>query len=103
GAVSSDAAVPGAAARRKHKLPSEGRQQGERAEPSEAARAFETEFEVSPEQARLLSADPALALFFREAHAVHPRPKALANWIATELLRELKERSIADLPFAGAA
>jgi glutaminyl-tRNA synthetase len=102
-AGSTDTAGPGAVARRKPKPPHEIRQPSDRAEPSEAARAFETEFEVSSEQARLLTADPALALFFREAHAVHPKPKALANWIATELLRELKERNIAELPFAGAA
>jgi glutaminyl-tRNA synthetase len=101
----SNAASPGpaASARRKQKLPNETKQQSDRAEPSQAARAFETEFGVSAEQARLLTADAALAVFFREAHAVHPQPKALANWIVTELLRELKERKVSDLPFTGPA
>ncbi len=74
-----------------------------RPETSEAARAFEAEFGVSAEQARLLTSDKALADFFREAHRAHSQPKALANWITTELLRELKERSVAELPFSGQA
>jgi glutaminyl-tRNA synthetase len=74
-----------------------------RPEASEAARAFEAEFGVPAEQARLLTSDTALADFFRDAHRVHSQPKALANWITTELLRELKERLVADLPFSGQA
>jgi glutaminyl-tRNA synthetase len=70
---------------------------------SDAAQAFAAEFGVSAEQARLLTADPALTAFFREAHAVHPVAKTLSNWITTELLRELKERSIAELGFSGGA
>ena len=74
-----------------------------RPETSEAARAFEAEFGVPAEQARLLTSDAALADFFREAHRAHSQPKALANWITTELLRELKERTVAELPFSGQA
>jgi glutaminyl-tRNA synthetase len=32
---------------------------------------------------------------------VHDNPKAIANWTANEVLRELKGRSIASLPFTG--
>jgi glutaminyl-tRNA synthetase len=103
GASNAASPAPVPSARRKQKLPNEAKQPSDRAEPSQAARAFETEFGVSAEQARLLTADPALAVFFRQAHAVHPQPRALANWIATELLRELKERKVGELPFTGPA
>jgi glutaminyl-tRNA synthetase len=95
----------GVAAEHKRDAPKEPSPQshGIRTEQSQAAQAFEAEFGVSAEQARLLTADPALTAFFREAHAVHPAPKALSNWITTELLRELKERSITELGFSGAA
>jgi aspartyl-tRNA(Asn)/glutamyl-tRNA(Gln) amidotransferase subunit B len=39
--------------------------------------------------ADLLTADRALADYFEEAVRLHPSPKALANWIMSELLREL--------------
>lgn len=74
-----------------------------RAELSPAARALEAEFGLSSEQARLLTADAALTALFRDALAVHAEPRSVANWITTELLRELKERSVSDLPFSGQA
>ncbi len=78
-------------------------QSAQRSEPSVAARALEAELGVSSEQARLLTHDEALTTFFREAYAVHPQAKSVANWITTELLRELKERKVSELPFTGSA
>jgi glutaminyl-tRNA synthetase len=46
---------------------------------------------------------PGRADFFESAAKGHPNPRAIANWIANDVLRELKGRSIAELPFNGAA
>jgi aspartyl-tRNA(Asn)/glutamyl-tRNA(Gln) amidotransferase subunit B len=40
--------------------------------------------------AELLTSDRALADYFEAAVGAHPNPKALANWIGSELLRELR-------------
>ncbi len=51
--------------------------------------------------AGLLAADPALSRLFDRALEVSGQAKAVANWIVNELLRELKDRTIEDLPFGG--
>jgi aspartyl-tRNA(Asn)/glutamyl-tRNA(Gln) amidotransferase subunit B len=51
---------------------------------------FEEAYGLPPHDAALLTGDRALADYFEEAVRVHPNPKALANWIGSELLRELK-------------
>jgi aspartyl-tRNA(Asn)/glutamyl-tRNA(Gln) amidotransferase subunit B len=48
------------------------------------------QFGLLPHEAELLTGDRALADYFEEAVRIHPNPKALANWIGSELLRELK-------------
>jgi Asp-tRNA(Asn)/Glu-tRNA(Gln) amidotransferase B subunit len=40
-----------------------------------------------------------VADFFDAAAAAHPNAKALANWVANDVLRELKGRSVDGLPF----
>jgi aspartyl-tRNA(Asn)/glutamyl-tRNA(Gln) amidotransferase subunit B len=40
--------------------------------------------------AELLTADRALADYYEEAVACHPNPRGIANWIGSELLRELR-------------
>ena len=66
---------------------------------------FEQELGLPAEDARVLADSPGLADFFEAAVAARPGdPKLLADWIRTELLRELRERSLpetalaADLP-----
>ena len=54
---------------------------------------------LAAEAADVLTGDPALADFFDAAVAVHPNAKALANWVANDVLRELKGRTIGGLPF----
>ena len=49
--------------------------------------------------ADVLTGDPAVAGFFDAAVAAHPNAKVLANWVANDVLRELKGRSIGGLPF----
>jgi glutaminyl-tRNA synthetase len=74
-------------------------------DPSLAARydAFIRTMGLPPELADVLAGDPAVADFFESAAKGHPNPRAIANWIANDVLRELKGRSIAELPFNGAA
>jgi aspartyl-tRNA(Asn)/glutamyl-tRNA(Gln) amidotransferase subunit B len=51
---------------------------------------FVEQYGLPPHDAGLLTSDRALADYFEEAVRAHPNPKALANWIGSELLRELK-------------
>ncbi len=54
------------------------------------------------EQADVLTGDLAVAHFFDAALAVHDNPKGIANWIANEVLRESKGRTVGELAFDGA-
>lgn len=54
---------------------------------------------VTPELADVLTGDEAVAHFFDAALAVYNNPKAIANWMANEVLRELKGRPLEQLPF----
>ena len=56
---------------------------------------------MAAEQADVLTGDLAVAHFFDAALAVHDSPKAIANWIANEVLRELKGRTVNELAFDG--
>jgi aspartyl-tRNA(Asn)/glutamyl-tRNA(Gln) amidotransferase subunit B len=51
---------------------------------------FMTEHGLPLHDAELLTSDRALADYFEAAVRAHANPKALANWIGSELLRELK-------------
>ncbi len=51
--------------------------------------------------ARLLASDPALGELFEQATRVCDHPRTVANWIVNELLRELKDKRVDDLPFGG--
>ncbi|MEW6720186.1 MAG: glutamine--tRNA ligase/YqeY domain fusion protein [Thermodesulfobacteriota bacterium] len=57
---------------------------------------------LSPELADVLAGDPAVSAFFDSAVAAWPNARAIANWTANDVLRELKERPIGELPFGGA-
>jgi len=57
---------------------------------------------ISEDAADLIARDPALANLFAEALAAHPNAQGIANWMVNDLMRELKDRSVADLPFGGA-
>ncbi len=50
---------------------------------------FIEQYALPPYDADLLTADRALADYYEEAVRLHPNPKAIANWIMSELLREL--------------
>jgi hypothetical protein len=55
---------------------------------------------LAPEQADVLTGDLAVAHFFDAALAVHDNPKAIANWVANEVLRELKGKRWMNCAFA---
>ena len=63
---------------------------------------YRAKLDLPESDARLLAANPALGRLFARALEVSDHPRAVANWIVNELLRELKGRRVADLPFGGA-
>jgi aspartyl-tRNA(Asn)/glutamyl-tRNA(Gln) amidotransferase subunit B len=58
-------------------------------------RRFAAAYGLSAEDARVLTATRNLADYFEAAARAHPEnPKGVANWVMTEVLRELKERRV---------
>ncbi|HEY3489899.1 MAG TPA: glutamine--tRNA ligase/YqeY domain fusion protein [Candidatus Deferrimicrobiaceae bacterium] len=57
---------------------------------------------LTPEQADVLSGSRAVADFFDAALSAHANAKSVANWVANDLLRELKGKTIESLPFGPA-
>ena len=49
-------------------------------------------------QADILTGSEEVARFFQAAAETSSHPRPLANWIVNDLLRELKDRSLSDLP-----
>jgi len=66
-------------------------------------RHFQDELGLSEEQADILTGSRDLAGFFEGAVTAHPNPSSLANWMVNELLREVKDRDLSDLPLKPAA
>jgi aspartyl-tRNA(Asn)/glutamyl-tRNA(Gln) amidotransferase subunit B len=62
--------------------------------PEEKRARFESEYALSQYDARVLTASRNLAEFFEQSARLCDSPKAAANWITRDLLRELKERDI---------
>jgi aspartyl-tRNA(Asn)/glutamyl-tRNA(Gln) amidotransferase subunit B len=62
--------------------------------PEEKRARFESEFALSAYDAGVLTASRDLADFFEETARACGSPKAAANWITRDLLRELKEREV---------
>jgi glutaminyl-tRNA synthetase len=69
------------------------------AEQEQRANGYREQLKLTEEEARLIAADDTLSQFFEATVAKHDNPPAIANWIVNELLRKLKETSIAALPF----
>ncbi len=57
---------------------------------------------LDPRDARILAEEPARAELFEAALERHDNPRGLANWIVNDLLREAKERPLAELSVGGA-
>ncbi len=83
---------------------SDDRARARAADPSLARRyeRYVRELGLPPELADVLTGDAAVADFFEAAVAVHPNARAVANWTANDVLRELKGRAIGDLRFTAA-
>jgi aspartyl-tRNA(Asn)/glutamyl-tRNA(Gln) amidotransferase subunit B len=62
--------------------------------PDQKRLRFESEYGLSTQEARLLSASRALAEFFEAAARAHGTAKSVANWMLRDLLAALKEREI---------
>ena len=62
--------------------------------PEEKRARFESEYALSVYDAGILTASRGLADFFEETARACDAPKAAANWITRDLLRELKEREL---------
>ena len=58
---------------------------------------------LSDQDAHLLARDPALVAFLDDALKAHKSPETVTNWVVNVLLGKLEEKSLADLPFGGAA
>ncbi|MBK8046838.1 MAG: glutamine--tRNA ligase/YqeY domain fusion protein [Anaerolineales bacterium] len=82
---------------------SQQRERARAANPSLAQRYeyYTNVLNLTPEQADVLTGDVAVADFFDAAVSRHANPRALANWTANEVVRELRGRSIDQLPFGG--
>lgn len=61
-------------------------------------RSFKDDLGLPEEQADILSGSEEIARFFGAAVQVSGNAPALANWVVNELLRELKDRSLSELP-----
>jgi aspartyl-tRNA(Asn)/glutamyl-tRNA(Gln) amidotransferase subunit B len=66
--------------------------------PEQKRQRFVAQYGVSEYDAGVLAADAAVAKFFEEAAAASKNPKAVCNWVANDLLRELStaKQTIAD-------
>jgi aspartyl-tRNA(Asn)/glutamyl-tRNA(Gln) amidotransferase subunit B len=62
--------------------------------PEAARRRFVADYGLSHEDAFVLTSTRALALYFDEVAHLSGNPKAAANWIKNELLRELDSRGL---------
>jgi aspartyl-tRNA(Asn)/glutamyl-tRNA(Gln) amidotransferase subunit B len=62
--------------------------------PEEKRARFEAEYALSAYDAGLLTASRSLADFFEETARACRAPKAAANWMTRDVLRELKEREL---------
>jgi glutaminyl-tRNA synthetase len=54
---------------------------------------------LTPEEADLLTGDPAMGDFFEGALAASAEPRSVAAWVINELPREARGRALTELPF----
>ena len=69
--------------------------------PAARRQRFATAYGLSPHEAETLTQGRALADYFEEAARAHGKPKAVANWVVNELLREVSgddDKAVAACP-----
>jgi len=64
-------------------------------------RRYCEQLDLPEADAVIIAQEPTVAALFDAAVARHPNPKAIANWVVNELLRAVKDRDPATLPFGG--
>jgi glutaminyl-tRNA synthetase len=91
--------------RRQKRTRADERADARAADPALAARMtrYVEAHGLSEGDADVLTGDAVLADFFEAALAAHDAPASVARWMTNEVLREVKERSVSELPFGGAA
>lgn len=62
--------------------------------PDEKRDRFERDHGLARADATTLTASLALAQFFEDTVAIHPQPKAVANWIMRDVLQLLRDKSL---------
>lgn len=85
-------------------LPSEKRDPAEDLTPAQKERLprYTDDLNLQLDDAVIFAKDADLAAFFEDALVAHDNPQGLANWIVNELLREIKDTPLAEVPFDGA-
>lgn len=70
--------------------------------PAEKFKRFINDFQLSENDALFLTSEIEIALFFEKTVKISEQPKASANWIMTELMRELNagNKSITESPIS---
>lgn len=63
---------------------------------------YTNEFKLNSEVSNILARDEKLAVFFEAALSVHNSPITIANIVANEVARELKEKDASELKFTAA-
>lgn len=93
----------GEEAARKKRSRTDLRARARAADPALAARyeRYKEELGLAEAQADVLTGSAAVADFFEVALEAHENAAAVANWVTTEVLRELKDRPVEELPFGG--
>ncbi|HEX2253218.1 MAG TPA: glutamine--tRNA ligase/YqeY domain fusion protein [Thermoanaerobaculia bacterium] len=71
------------------------------AEQEAAARELAENHGLPLADAAILAGDSPLRAMFDEAVAAHANPAAAANWIVNDVLREVKDRPLSELPVGG--
>lgn len=60
---------------------------------------YKSDFDLNAEVATILAKDEILSAYFEEALSLYNSPVSVANWVANELARELKDKQSVDLGF----
>ena len=69
--------------------------------PAEKQLRYVKQLHLNDYDAQVLTESADVACFFENALKRHNNPKAIANWVINDVLREIKDKSISSLPFEG--
>ena len=69
--------------------------------PAAKEKRYVESLQLTPYDAQVLCEDADIAAYFEAATAAQSNAKAVANWVINELLRELRGRSVKEIPLRG--